>query len=248
MAINNYFKMRCVLNNLDLNKPIYKYIPFKYVLNMIKTQKLYICEVKQWKDTYENFLLKQKFKYKNITLKADNVIDHIYGQCWTSLNESDAMWRIYSSPLNIDDTAIKIKTTAQKLFDSIYISDECMATTSIGVVKYYYKKDLLQWIKSLHLHTAQDIGDNIVPSMYMKRKPFSHEKEIRIIIMLDTNIGEILKYDINPDNFFEEFVIDPRLEKNHVNIITKKLINLGVKESLIKQSQLYTFTPEIIRL
>ncbi len=45
MAINEYFKMRCVLNDLDLKKSIYKYIPFRYVLNMLKTQKLYISEI-----------------------------------------------------------------------------------------------------------------------------------------------------------------------------------------------------------
>ena len=248
MAINNYFKMKCVLNGLDLNKPIYKYMPLKYVTIMLNTQRLYVGKVKKWEDTYENFLLKQDFMYDNIHLSAENLMDQIYGQCWTLLSESDAMWRIYSNPNKMNDTAIRIKTTAQKLFDSVYISDDCMATTYIGSVDYVYKKEILQWIKGLHMHTAQDIGDNIVPSLYKKRKPFSHESEVRIIIMHDQDKGEGLYYNITPSTMFDDFVIDPRLSTDTVNKIAKKLINLGINVNKIKQSQLYTFTPSLIKL
>lgn len=248
MSINNYFKMQCVKNGLDLDQTVYKYMPLKYVIAMLKTQKLYVGKVKKWEDTYENFLLKQDFMYDNIHLSADNLIDQIYGQCWTKQNESDAMWRIYSDPNTMDYTAIKIKTTAQKLFDAVYISDDCMATTSIGSVEYVYKKEIMQWIKGLHMHTAQDIGNNIVPSLYKKRKPFSHESEVRIIIMHDHDMGEGLFYDITPAIMFDNFVIDPRLDANKVNEITKILINLGINKNHIKQSKLYTFTPSLIKL
>lgn len=143
MAINDYFKMQRVINGLDLSRPVYKYIPLKYVITMLKTQKLYVGKVKKWEDTYENFLLKQDFVYDNRHLSADNLMDQIYGQCWTLLSESDAMWRIYSNPSKMNDIAIRIKTTAQRLFDAVYTSDDCMATTSIGSVEYVYKKEIL---------------------------------------------------------------------------------------------------------
>ena len=95
--VNEYFKQKNVLNGLDLDKPIYKYIPLKYVLEMFKTKKLYISKVKSWEDTYENFFLKQEFRVFGKILKADHIADQIYGQSWTLLNESDAMWRIYSN-------------------------------------------------------------------------------------------------------------------------------------------------------
>ena len=248
MAINDYFKMQRVINGLDLSRPVYKYIPLKYVITMLKTQKLYVGKVKKWEDTYENFLLKQDFVYDNRHLSADNLMDQIYGQCWTLLSESDVMWRIYSNPSKMNDIAIRIKTTAQRLFDAVYTSDDCMATTSIGSVEYVYKKEILQWIKGLHMHTAQDIGNNIVPSLYKKRKPFSHESEVRIIIMHDQDMGEGLSYDITPATMFDDFVIDPRLDTSTVNKIAKKLINLGINVNKIKQSQLYTFTPSLIKL
>lgn len=248
MDINNFFKMQRVINGLDLTRPVYKYMPLKYVITMLKTQKLYVGKVKKWEDVYENFLLKQNFMYGSIHLSADNLMDQIYGQCWTMVSESDAMWRIYSNPNKMSDTAIRIKTTAQRLFDAVYTSDNCMATTSIGSVEYVYKKEILQWIKGLHIHTAQDIGNNIVPSLYKKRKPFSHESEVRVIIMHDYDVGEVLSYDITPTTMFDDFVIDPRLDTDNANKIAKKLINLGINVSKIKQSRLYTFTPSLIKL
>ena len=47
---------------------------------------------------------------------------------------------------------------------------------------------------------------------------------------------------------FDDFVIDPRLDTSTVNKIAKKLINLGINVNKIKQSQLYTFTPSLIKL
>ena len=40
--VNEQFKQQKVLNGLDLDKPIYKYISLKYVLDMFKTKKLFM--------------------------------------------------------------------------------------------------------------------------------------------------------------------------------------------------------------
>lgn len=248
MSIDENFKMRNVLYGLDLDKPIYKYFKLKHLLTMLNKNELYVGKVKEWDDVYENFLLKQDFIYGNSHLSADNLIDQVYGQCWTSLSESDAMWRIYSKNETRNEVAIKLKTTARKLFDSIYTDDSCMATTYIGNVEYLYKSQILPWIKARNIHGAQDLGNSIVPSLFIKRKPFLHEKEVRIIIMQPYDMGSGLKFPITPETMFDEFVIDPRLDTKTVNKIAKRLINLGVNVNKIKQSQLYTFTPSTIRL
>lgn len=49
MAINNFLKMQRVINGLDLTRPIYKYMPLKYVITMLKKQKLYVGKVKNGK-------------------------------------------------------------------------------------------------------------------------------------------------------------------------------------------------------
>lgn len=245
--LNEHFKQEKVLNGLDLDKPIYKYIPLKYVLEMFNTKKMYMSKVKSWEDTYENFFLKQDFRVHGTILRADHLADQIYGQSWTLLNESDAMWRIYSNIKKTNEIAIKVKTTSRKLFDAIYTDDTCMATTSIGLVKYYYKNEMTRWLKGLNLEGAHDFGKHIVPSMYMKRKPFAHELEVRPIVFLDYDAGAGLLYDINPFTLFDEFVIDPRLEKRNATKVMTKLLKAVGDPRKVKQSLLYTFTPNIIQ-
>ncbi len=245
--VNEYFKQQKVLNGLDLDKPIYKYISLKYVLDMFKTKKLFMGKVKSWEDTYENFFLKQDFRVDGTMLRADHLADQIYGQSWTLLNESDAMWRIYSNIKKTNEVAIKVKTTSRKLFDAIYTNDTCKATTSIGLVKYCYKNEMTKWLKGLNLESASDFGEHVVTSMYMKRKPFAHELEVRPIVFLDHDAGKGLLYDINPSILFDEFVIDPRLEKENATKVMTKLLKAVRDPRKVKQSLLYTFTPNVIQ-
>ena len=246
--ICDLYKNQKVLNGLDLDKPIYKYIPLKYVLEMYKTKKLYMSKVKFWEDTYENFFLKQNFRVDGHVLNAKNLIEQVYGQSWTLINESDAMWRIYSNNQKLNEVAIKVKTTPSRLFDAIYVDYACMATTNIGQVQYMYKNELVTWLKNIQIQSATDFGRYIVPSMFMKRKPFSHESEVRVIVFLDNDMGNGIFYDIDPDIIFDEFVIDPRLEADATKKIIKKLLKVVADPKKIKQSTLYTFPPHIIKI
>ena len=46
--------------SLDLDAPIYKYIPFKYLKLMIQNSSLYFGKVSSWEDVYENWFLKEQ--------------------------------------------------------------------------------------------------------------------------------------------------------------------------------------------
>lgn len=94
----------------------------------------------------------------------------------------------------MNEVAVKVKTTSMKLFDVIYTDDKCMASTYIGMVQYYYKNELSKWLKGLNLIGPQDFGDHVVPSMFMKRKPFAHEMEVRPIVIFDQDKGDGLRY------------------------------------------------------
>lgn len=247
MEIGEREKKMCVKNGLDLNTPIYKYIPLKHVITMLSNKKLYVGKVKEWDDPYENFFLKQTFLYGSEHIIAtDEIINVIYGQSWTTEPESDAMWRIYSNIKNLDDTAIKIKTTAQKLFEAVYVSEDCFATTSIGSVEYKNIDDITKWMKTLNIHNVQDVGNNIVPSLYLKRIPFSHEKEVRIIINKIVDLGDYIGYEITPESMFDEFVIDPRVDDN-INEIKNRLANFIMSSKIVKSS-LYGFIPSEIQI
>lgn len=79
----------------------------------------------------------------------------------------------------------KIKVKVGNLFNIVYTSNECMATTSIDCVKYKTDEEISNWMQSL-----KNIGSNFPKyaeqCLFIKRKPFEHESEVRIIISKDT--------------------------------------------------------------
>lgn len=82
--------------------------------------------------------------------------------CWCmSDEESDALWRVYASPLS----GIALKTT----FDAFSKSLICPEQVSVGVVQYidYHKERIPQ--------------NNLMHFYLRKRRAFAHEKEVRAV-------------------------------------------------------------------
>ena len=171
--------------NLDLDTPIYKYIPFKYLKLMIQNSNLYFGKVSSWEDVYENWFLKEQMVLSSREkVSAKELIPGVFGQSWTLQEESDAMWRIYSKLERtlhdyLDDTAVRIKTTARKLYNVIYANDEDFNTSYIGAVKYLSQNDFLKMQDSLSPLNPLDLSEVFVKSYFFKRAPFEHEKEVR---------------------------------------------------------------------
>ena len=231
---------------------VYKYIPFKYLKAMLQSRTLRINKVLTWEDPYENFFLKSDFNtfspfYKQyIYVDTQNLIDRIYGQSWTSLEESDAMWRIYSNVKDLDFIAIRLKIKVNDLFNIVYTHANCMATTNIGKVDYKTDEEIKQWFNDIDKNNIiSDFNKHVEDCLLIKRKPFSHEEEVRIIICNGTSgtAKDFLEFDIKDLSIFEEFVIDPRLEQDCVELITHRIEKLGINRSKIRKSKLYDFQP-----
>ena len=250
--INTYFRDR-ELKGICKDDYVYKYIPLKYLKAMLESKKLRINKVSTWEDPYENFFSKSNFYafspfYKQyISVDTQNLIDRTYGQSWTFLEESDAMWRIYSNVKDLDLIAIRLKIKVDDLFDIVYTHDNCMATTSIGRVNYKTDKEINQWLDNIKDNTdiISDFHKYVKDCLLIKRKPFSHEEEVRIIICNGTSgtAEDFLEFDIKDLSVFEEFMIDPRLEQNCVGLITQRIEKLGIDRSKIRKSKLYDFQP-----
>lgn len=252
--MNEYYKNRNVLNGLNLDTPIYKFFPLKYMPTLLQG-KLYVGKVAAWEDVYENFLFKQNFSLDDDTpVKADNLIECNFGQSWTFSDETDAMWRIYSDIQHgcvndpLGNIAIRIKTTAKKIFDAVYTDDNCMASTYIGAVNYLSQRELNDWLSKLYLDTSANLARVMAESLFMKRVEFQHEHEVRIIISYaqdDSRVKEKgIAFAINPANFIDEYLIDPRLvNTDREKEVQQRLINLGSDKTKIQISQLYHFNP-----
>ena len=244
--------------NLDLDTPIYKYIPFKYLKLMIQNSNLYFGKVSSWEDVYENWFLKEQMVLPTGE-KGDamDLIPGVFGQSWTLQEESDAMWRIYSKLDRtqhdyLDDTAVRIKTTARKLYNVIYANDEDFYTSYIGAVKYLSQDDFLKMQDSLSPLNPLDLSEVFVKSYFFKRAPFEHEKEVRPILIYSPkheNFGrDGVSFDIDFDNLIDEMVTDPRLTPDEYRTVQGQLIGLGAKSDKVRNSELYNIPPHIIHL
>lgn len=244
--------------NLDLDTPIYKYIPFKYLKLMIQNSNLYFGKVSSWEDVYENWFLKEQMVLSSGEKgSAKELIPGVFGQSWTLQEESDAMWRIYSKldrTLHdyLDDTAVRIKTTARKLYNVIYANDEDFNTSYIGAVKYLSQNDFLKMQDSLSPLNPLDLSEVFVKSYFFKRAPFEHEKEVRPILIYSPkheNFGKDgVSFDIDFDNLIDEMVTDPRLTPDEYRTVRGLLIGLGAKSDKVRNSELYNIPPHTIHL
>lgn len=244
--------------SLDLDAPIYKYIPFKYLKLMIQNSSLYFGKVSSWEDVYENWFLKEQMVLPSGEKgSATDLIQGVFGQSWTLQEESDAMWRIYSKldrTLHdyLDDTAVRIKTTARKLYNVIHANDEDFNTSYIGAVKYLSQNDFLKMQDSLSPLNPLDLSEVFVKSYFFKRAPFEHEKEVRPILIYSPkheNFGKDgVSFDIDFDNLIDEMVTDPRLTPDEYRTVRGQLIGLGAKSDKVRNSELYNIPPHIIHL
>lgn len=141
---------------------LYRYISFEAFVGMVQSQALTFVLPELWEDPKEGAPFQQLLEqldsvYEKAMLYS--VYCKTYGQCWTKLPESDAMWRIYS----FNNRAIQIEASVKQLAK--------LPNITILPVEY---------MNEIQFGPAQGI-DAFLKSMAIKRCAFEHEKEVRLI-------------------------------------------------------------------
>ena len=241
--------------NILEDTPIYKIMEFEYVYSMLKNKELKVGKIKNWEDPFENFLLKQNFWYKTENGEQQEYDIHeiselIYGQSWSLTEESDAMWRIYSP----NKTSVRIKTTIKKLFDSIYIDDDCVHTTFIGVVEYSSQDKFQEYLDKLEKDgiSIWTLGSvhNMVNPLFNKRDTFEHEQEVRILCIASQEdkdwclANDFIQYPIEVNSVIEEICFDPRISDDLFTAHSVALKDIGYHHNNIVKSSLYDLGPK----
>lgn len=242
-------------HNVTRDTPIYKYIPLDYVTIMIHEKKLRFAKISTWEDPYENPILKHHLWRINDgsreTIDLSYFWDNIYGQSWTLLEESDAMWRIYSH----DKQAVRIKTTIGKLFDTICASGSSNSSgTFVGCIKYDDEVVNSFFLRSL---PKSGIWESFLCNskffremLLYKRTPFEHEKEVRFYYvnpciwseaneLTSQSTAEFKEYDIDFTELIDEICFDPRLNNALYEARKMCLANMGYSSESITKSDLY---------
>ena len=231
-----------------LNQPLYKFYSMRALAPLLTNGQLYIDRVNSWEDVYENFFLKERF-YSNAlghTIDTSQYSKNIFGQSWTSIPETDAMWRIYSS----DKLGVRIKTSAKKLFSAVFVDYMCIGNTWLGEVMYETQADINDKIIDYARKHKDLIFHDLLPiTHFSKRIEFEHEHEIRLIKTIDGDSEQLvnsfkrLAFQIDINDFIESYLLDPRLDDATLEKQKELLINLGADSSKISRSFLYEFTP-----
>ena len=145
-----------------MSQYIYRYVGFDTFVGMIQSKSLAFVLPEMWEDPQEisPFLqLLEKIDNAYIKLMLWACYYKTYGQCWTELSESDAMWRIYSYHCR----AIRVKVS----------EDKVQLLDNVCAVKVHYTDDSYE---------RQYTGINdYLAALTQKRTAFEHEKEIRLI-------------------------------------------------------------------
>jgi hypothetical protein len=150
----------------------------------------------------------------------------MFGQCWSLIEDSDALWRIYSP----NGKGLMIQTTAKKFL----LIKEIM-------------HGLLGRMDYSNFDNIKDFPQDLLEMALIKRKAFEHEQEVRLITHADMVKGEwtgnpYISIDLNPLEFIEKIVIDPRADDRFVTAIVKYCKRAGFKITPTKSS-LYSFDP-----
>ena len=232
---------------------IYRIMHIETLLEILNKKRLCLRQPAKWDDPFENYILKKCSNLRKLHFPAD-----IFGQCWTLHSETDAMWRIYAP----DKNGVKIKTTAQKLFSELFLSEEVgqypYLSCFIGKVSYVESSE----IKNLDERVAEIVsGDGVshnIPvakTLLMKRPEFEHEAEVRLIYLdqydLDkSKIGPgmrallpladdvVFEFGIDTADLIEEIVLDPRMNEYSCAAYENYIRTLGY-DGPLHQSLLY---------
>lgn len=215
---------------------LYRIISFEYLVEILEKKQLYFSSPYSWDDPFETQL---KHPYSN----------QIYAQCWCSKGVSDAMWRIYSP----DRLGVRIKTTHEKLkYQLEKATAGKKSKFKIKSVSYIPESELINLTESIadDLYQKFQIAKAIEP-LFHKRLAFKHEYEVRAVIYSTEKIAADLSLginlDINPDDFIETVLIDPRANETYVRAFKYYLKEKLNFKGRVEKSQLYS-QPNLIEI
>lgn len=167
---------------------IFRFMSFEGFVDMVQRQALAFVNPELWEDPYESFviaamktnegqekvygLLKKLGHEDRIPsfLRLQYFSTAIFGQSWTKLAESDALWRIY--PNNNRSIRIEVLIENIKRLDGVGIYD----------IRYVKHMDLETELKEL---IAEDRKLLLYKTICAKRDAFSHEQEVRLLATPD---------------------------------------------------------------
>lgn len=230
----------------DLARPVYRIISLERLVDLFESKENVLVSPSKWEDTFENFILKSKVKLATGKTVDYNMHNSVFGQCWTLHDASDAMWRIYSP----NKDGVRIKSTIGDLLSSIYKVHKPHPDARCCIGKVEYKTTTqLTWHANNTFDESGISVDKLFRSLLLKRLPFEHEKEVRLLYQSwnsELIPDGVYKYKVDPTQMVKEIMIDPRRSYQEFKIL-KLIIQRSTKYTgPIKRSLMYQLPKNLV--
>jgi hypothetical protein len=233
----------------DLDTPIYRIFTIRRLLEVFQSKQLTLVKPAKWDDPFENFLLKSVIDLGHGDYAGLEPIQQtLYAQCWTTLEESDAIWRIYAPKKN----SVRVKTTVRELWDAFYNPGVAFAELShwLGRMEYMTSTDIQKFMAG-HLPSVavfDSTGRGHALSLLVKRIEFNHEQEVRVIYN-DSNssiTGDVHPFRVDPLMLFHDLLFDPRMSSGTFRRCARLFKKQGFTRPMAKSS-LYSLPSFVIK-
>lgn len=202
-VIADVLKRNLILDpGVDADTPIYRILKLQYLLKDICDQRLTLARVMSWEDTHEAAYFKRPtlFGPKKEPTALYGLALHWFGQSWSTIAESAAMWDVYDHhdkdhPKPLEERGVQIQSTPRQLLEGIVRSlgtahPEMLGAMSImlyvGSASYLDEtKYTEQMATDVESHLSSD-GVGLAKMLCMKRYAFDYEREVRLLYQSDT--------------------------------------------------------------
>ena len=150
-----------------MERYIYKFMSFPAFVDMVQRKALHFVLPSEWEDTEETSFV---YEWAGGLDSAINkymaliLVNRTYAQSWTWLDESDAMWRIYS----FDNQSLRIKVDVSSINQ----------LNGVKMIRVEYSDSLIPYPKAELSHSEM-----LMKYIAQKRKAFEHEKEVRLLYL-----------------------------------------------------------------
>lgn len=271
-AAEGHQRMVRLLTDPQREDVLYRFMSFTQFVDLVSGRRMYLSQVTRWDDTHEAHTMRKILKEgirSSTPGMPERLIDAVerfmhksmYAQCWTSLDESDALWRIYSQ----DHMGIRIAVNRDRVLEAI---SRAIPQVRHGKVHYCSADDAVRKVLTGAVTTDPDgpLRVNLVDCCLYKREQFKHEEEYRfcaqitppgpypqlpvddddpatndrIVAIYDGYVHPPLQYYEFDPSLIESVTLDPRAPEWFVETIRNLCSGIpGMGSVVVEKSSLY---------
>ena len=223
----------------EISRPIYRIVNFDRLVSLFQSNKMTFVKPEKWDDPFENYIAKTKIDMGSSFLDV-GIRKNPHGTCWTIKSVSDAIWKIYSH----DKKSVRIKSTPEILCRNITkgLKGYPKSKLFIGKVEYLKTDEIKKKAKEFTKGVIPGDRDKVVAqSLLFKRNSFSHEEEVRVLVIDHDDISTdgVLNIKVDPHEIIQSIEIDSRASSETVDAYADYLKNVLHFNGYVRKSTLY---------